>query len=100
MYAVIRKNTFDPDQLIHAEGTLAEFRRLHAAQPGYAGSIEIDAGAAQSLIVNLWETEQDAQAGMAVLGPHVRRLLKPLMTDPSQLIGAGQVTAADLPLRR
>jgi hypothetical protein len=100
MYAIIRKNTFDHDKLTRAEGTLAEFRKLHAAQPGYAGSIEIDAGAAQSIVVNLWETEQDAQAGMAVLVPHVQRLLEPLMTGPSQFIGAGQVAATDLPLRR
>jgi hypothetical protein len=49
---------------------------------------------------NLWETEQDAKAGQAVLVPHVQRLLEPLMTGPSQLIGAGEVAATDLARQR
>jgi hypothetical protein len=100
MYAIIRKNTFDSDKLTRAAATLAEFRELHAAQPGYMGSIEIDAGAGQSIVVNLWQTEQDARAGLAVLVPHVQRLLEPLMAGPSQVIGAGEVAATDLASRR
>ena len=100
MYAIIRKNTFDPDKLTRAQATLAEFRELHAAQPGYAGSIDIDAGDGHRVVVNFWQTEQDAQAGMAVLVPHVQRLLEPLMAGPSQFLGAGQVAATDLVPRR
>jgi hypothetical protein len=100
MYAIIRKNTYDPAKLAHASPALAEFRELHAAQPGYAGSIDVDAGDGQRVIVNLWQTEQDARAGMTVLVPHLQRLLEPLMTSPSQLVGVGEVAASDLTRQR
>ncbi len=96
MYAIIRKNTYDPARLAHAGPALAEFQELHAAQPGYAGSIDIDAGDGQRIVVNLWQTEHDARAGMTVLVPHLQRLLEPLMTSPSQLIGVGEIAASDL----
>ena len=96
MYAIIRKNVFDPDKLAHAASTLAEFRALHSAQPGYAGGIEIDTGNGERVVVNLWQTEHHASAGMAVLIPHVHRLMEPLMAAPSQLIAAGEVATIDL----
>jgi hypothetical protein len=99
MYAIIRKNTFSRDKLTRAAGTLAEFRELHSAQPGYVGSVEIEVGDGTHVVVNLWQTERDAQAGMAVLVPHVQRLLQPLMAGPSQFIGAGEVVATDLASR-
>ena len=100
MYAIIRKNTYDPGKLAQAGPALAEFQALHAAQPGYAGSIDIDAGQGQRLIVNLWHTEQHARAAMTVLLPHVQRLLGPLMAGPSQLLAAGEVATTDLPPQR
>ena len=96
MYAIIRKNTYDPGKLAQAGPALAEFQALHAAQPGYAGSIDVDAGDGQRVIVNLWQTEQDARAGLEALVPHLQRLLEPLMTGPSQLVGFGEVAASDL----
>jgi hypothetical protein len=96
MYAIIRKNTYDPAKLAHAGHVLGEFQALHAAQPGYAGSIDVDAGQGQRIIVNLWETEQDARAGLEVLVPYLQRLLEPLMAGPSQLVGFGEVAASDL----
>ena len=96
MYAIIRKNTYDPGKLAQAGPALAEFQALHAAQPGYAGSIDVDTGQGQRIIVNLWHTEQDARAGMTLLIPHVERLLQPLMAGPSQLVGTGELAASDL----
>jgi hypothetical protein len=96
MYAIIRKNTYDPAKLAHAGHALAEFQALHAAQPGYAGSIDVDAGDGQRIIVNLWQTEQNARAGQTVLVPHLQRLLEPLMAGPSQFVGFGEVAASDL----
>lgn len=96
MYAIIRMNTYDPVKLAQAGPALAEFQQLHAAQPGYAGSIDIDAGDGQRVIVNLWQTEQDARAGMTMLVPHLQHLLEPLMAAPSQLVGVGEVAASDL----
>lgn len=96
MYAIIRKNAYDPAKLAQAGHALAAFQALHAAQPGYAGSIDVDAGDGQRIVVNLWHTEQDARAGLTQLVPHLQRLLEPLMTGPSQLIGSGEVAATDL----
>jgi hypothetical protein len=96
MYAIVRKNTYNPARLAQAGHALEEFQALHAAQPGYAGSIDIDAGRGQRIIVNLWQTEQDARAGQTVLAPQVQRLLEPLMAGPSQLIGSGEVATSDL----
>ena len=93
MYAIIRKNTYDPDQLAHATAALAELRELHTAQPGYVGSIEVDVGDRQTVVVNLWLAEHDAVAGRTVLVRHVQRLLEPLMLRPSQLLGSGEVAA-------
>ncbi len=100
MYAIIRKNTYDPAKLAHTGPALAEFQALHAAQPGYAGSIDIDAGDGQRIAVNLWQTEQDAHAGLEALVPHLQRLLEPLMAGPSQLVGFGEVAASDLTRQR
>jgi hypothetical protein len=100
MYAIVRKNEYDPEKLAHAADMLGELRQLHSAQPGYVGSIEIDAGGGQRVVVNLWETEQDASAGQTVLLPHVQRLLEPLMVGPSQLITVGEVAATDLAPQR
>jgi hypothetical protein len=47
--------------------------------------------------VNLWEDIAASRAGLSVLGPHVARLLVPLMSEPSRLIGAGEVVSFDLP---
>lgn len=96
MYAIIRKNTYDPGKLAQAGPALAEFQALHAAQPGYIGSIDVDTGQGQRIIVNLWHTERHARAGMTVLVPQVQRLLGPLMIGLSQLIGSGEVAASDL----
>jgi hypothetical protein len=43
-YAVLRSSRYDPDALADAEADLEEFQRVHAAQPGYGGTIVIDAG--------------------------------------------------------
>ena len=96
MYAIIRKNTYDPGTLAQAGPALAQFQALHAAQPGYVGSIDVDTGQGQRIIVNLWHSEHHARAGMTVLVPQVQRLLGPLMAGPSQLIGSGEVAASDL----
>jgi hypothetical protein len=96
MYAIVRKNSYDPAKLARDTGALAEFRKLHAAQTGYVASIEVDLGDGEHLVVNLWQTEHDARAGMGVLVPHVKRLLEPLMAGPSQILGAGDVAASDL----
>jgi hypothetical protein len=75
---------------------LEEFDKIHAAQPGYVGSVVVDLGAGRRFALNLWETEQHSAAALQVLWPEVGRLLGPLMAAPSQLIGAGSVLSTDL----
>jgi hypothetical protein len=100
MYAIVRINTFDESKSREATTDLNRFQQRHAAQSGYAGSLTVDLGGGRRLVVNLWETEHDATAGLSALRPEVERVLQPLMAAPSQLIGVGAVVATDLSMRR
>jgi hypothetical protein len=95
MYAIVRQYTYDPATIARAGQALAAAQGLHAAQPGYAGSIVADDGQ-HFIAVNLWQSEHHAAAGRAAIGTQVQRLLEPLMATPSQLLGAGEVVATDL----
>src|SRR5919202_6680975 len=97
MYAIIRDNTFDPAKLMEGRDQFAEFQAVHARQPGYKGSIVVDAGNGRQLVVNLWETEEHAAAALPVMAPEVQRLVAPMMVAPSQLIATGPVVLADFP---
>jgi hypothetical protein len=96
MYAVLRLNSFDPDKLAGSTDQLEEFDRIHASQPGFAGSIVVDLGSGRRFMVNLWQNEDASKAAFERLMPEVDRLLTPLLADPSQFMGAGPVIAADL----
>jgi hypothetical protein len=96
MFAVLRLNTFDPDKLSASEDLMAEFDQIHAAQPGYVGSVVVDLGRGRRFVLNLWDSIEHSQAALSVLGPEVNRLLGPLMAAPSEFIGAGEVIASDL----
>jgi hypothetical protein len=96
MYAVLRLNTFDPVKLAVSADLLEEFDRIHAAQPGFVGSVVVDLGDGRRFALNLWESEQHSAAALQVLGQEVGRLLGTLMAAPSQLIGAGPVLSSDL----
>ncbi len=96
MYAVARRNTFDPTQLAAAGGELEKFDRVHRAQPGYVGTVVIDLREGRRLILNLWDSEKRSSAALSVLGPDAGRVLNPLMSDPSELIGVGTVMFTDL----
>ena len=96
MYAVLRKNAFDPDRLAGSPDQLEEFDRIHASQPGYAGSIVVDLGSGRRFMVNLWQSEEASRAAFERLRPEVDRLLTPLLSAPSEFLGAGPVIAEDL----
>ena len=63
MYAIARINSFDESRLAAAAERLTSFDKLHAAQPGYRGSVVVDMKDGRRLLVNLWESEQHASAG-------------------------------------
>ncbi len=96
MYVVVRDLRYDPLKLSSASGQMAEFQQLHASQPGYLGSLTVDAGEGRRIVVNVWETEVEAFAGREALEPAVRRLIEPLLTAPAALLGAGPVVDNDL----
>jgi hypothetical protein len=96
MHAIVRENTYDPARLGRGQRALDEFRRVHAAQPGYRGSIEIEAGPGKWFVVNLWDAAEDAAAALPKMVPVVERLLEPMMLAPSKLLGTGRVVATDL----
>ena len=96
MYAVLRLNSFDPAKLAASREQLEEFDRVHAAQPGYVGSVVVDLGESRRFALNLWESEQHSAAALSVLGPEVQRLLVPLLSSRSELIGVGNVISSDL----
>ena len=94
MYAILRQYPCAASKRGAVGQTLADIQALHGNQPGYAGSLVIDDG--QRLIaVNLWDTEHAAAAARTAIKPQMQRLLEPLMTDPSELIAAGEVLASD-----
>ena len=96
-FAIVRVSTFDEAELARSAAGMLEFQRLHASQPGYAGTIAVDIGPGRSLVVNLWRSEEDANSAREnLLGP-IDALLGPAMNG-SSLIGAGPITDIDLPV--
>ena len=91
MYAILRINSYDPDPLAAGTGPPAEFDRLHEAQPGFVGSAVVDLGSGRRFVLNLWDSAEASRTGLRVLAPEVERLLAPLMSAPSQFLGAGAV---------
>jgi hypothetical protein len=90
MYAVVRINTFDPDTLAAAEDDISAFNTVHAAQPGFLGSVAVDLQPGRQLVLNLWQSEEHAEAGRQGVGPEAARLLNP--TIRSEFVGAGPVS--------
>ena len=95
MQAVLRVNSFDPGKLAAGQEQLEEINRLHAAQPGFLGSVTVDLGGGRQFVLNLWDSEEHRVSGLDALGPAVERLVKPLLAGPSELIGTGPVVASD-----
>lgn len=96
MYAVVRDNQFDLAKLADGNKQIAEFQAAHASQPGYLGSLTVDAGNGRQLTITLWQNEPLAAAARAALEPVVQRLLLRLMAAPSKLVGVGEVLFNDV----
>jgi hypothetical protein len=100
MYAVVRKNTYKSIHRAEAQEQLREFNRRHAEQPGFQGSLSVDIGNDQCVIINLWRNWECAEAALPKMIPVVEQFLEPLFASPSKLIGSGPVSVADLSLGR
>ena len=82
MYAIARINSFDETRLAAADESLSAFDKLHAAQPGFLGSVVVDSMNGRRLVVNLWQSEKQATAGLSVLRPEVERVLTSAEIEP------------------
>ncbi len=97
MHAVVRETRYPAEKPVHETNEFPEFEKIHSTQPGYHGSVVVNVGQGRFLTVTLWETEEEMAAARRTLEPIVERLLDPLMSAPSQLLGTGPVVASDLP---
>jgi len=91
VYAIVRKNTYDPVKLDRGREEMAKFDELHAEQPGFRGTITIDVGQNSHVLINLWDSREAAQAGLTQMRPVAAQLVQPLLATESVLIGEGDV---------
>ena len=96
MHAVVRETNYDPDAPIHERREFQEFQEAHARQPGYRGTIVVNAGDGRFITLTLWERADDMAAARSAMTPIVARLLDPLMTSPARLVATGPVVVSDL----
>lgn len=96
MYAVFRETTYAASPPIAEQREFQEFQEAHANRKGYKGTVVVDAGNGRLLTITLWETAEDMNDAREALGPIIERLLNPLMTSPSKLLGTGRVIVNDL----
>lgn len=91
MYANVRETIYEPAKLDQGQDRIAEFQTLRARQPGFRGTIVVDAGDGRWLTVKHWQTTEHAAAALPALIPRVQRVLEQMLSEPSQLVGAGPV---------
>jgi hypothetical protein len=96
MYAIIRENCFAVDSPLEQISEFQEFQKAHANVKGYIGSIVVEAGEGRYESITVWASNTDMNAAREALGPVVGRLLEPLMTRPSEVVGAGRVVFQDV----
>ena len=99
MYAVIRESTLRSEAQEQHRAAREEFAALRAQQPGYRGSVVVDAGDGRLVTVTLWESEQAQAAAQPLLQPQAERLMNPHLTTPPQIVYQGPVVADDLTTR-
>jgi heme-degrading monooxygenase HmoA len=99
MYAVIREVSVRPEAQEQMRAAGEEFSALRAQQPGFRGSMRIDAGDGRMVVVTLWEDEQAVEAARPVLQAEAERLLHPHLSAPIRFVYRGPVVADDLTAR-
>ena len=96
MFAVVREATYDAKKKAGASKQVEEFARFRAKQPGYRGTVTVEAGGGRTLTVALWESKAQHEAASAKITPEAERLMGPLWTTPARVIGSGEVSHNDL----
>jgi hypothetical protein len=100
MHAVFREAKYPGDLPIEQTPQFQEFHKVHAARPGYVGTVVARLDEQRYLQVTLWQSEHDMHAAREALTPVVERLLNPLMVTPSVLLGTGRVVFTDVAATR
>lgn len=95
MHAVVRETFYPADLDLAETPAFRDFQAAHARQPGYLGTTVIALGNGRHITITLWNTAADMHAAREALGPTVGRLLDPMMTAPSNLLGTGPVVVKD-----
>ena len=96
MYAVVRETIYRPDRPLAERPEFTAFQDAHAAQPGYRGTIVTHLGDGRHVTVTLWDTAEHMDAARNAIGPAVKRLIEPLMAQPTRLLGTGEVAYTDI----
>lgn len=96
MYAVVRETTYPVDKALTERPEFTAFQDAHAAQPGYRGTIVSHLGNGRHVTVTLWDTAEHMAAARDSIGPAIKTLIEPLMTQPTKLLGTGEVVYTDI----
>ena len=98
MFAVVRESTYDPAKLTGGSAELARYQVLRAGQAGYQGNLVVDLGNGRILTITLYDTPEQATAAQSAMQPEAQRLLEPMMTAATRVVGTGPVIITDLRL--
>lgn len=96
MYAVVRETSYAPDKPIYESQEFQQFQQEHSGLRGYQGTIVVEVGAGRFITLTLWQNSEDMTSAREAMGPVVKRLLNPLMTSPTKLLGTGAVVVNDI----
>jgi len=96
MYAIVGEITIKAGNEERAAPLIQELQQLRARQPGYRGSVTVDAGEGRMLLLALWDSEEQATAAGQVLMPEGERLLGDIRTGPPRRLGRGTVRHDDI----
>lgn len=96
MYTVVRETTYPADKPLAERPEFKAFQDAHAAQAGYRGTIVTHLGNGRHVTLTLWDTAEHMNAARDAIGPAVKRLIEPIMSAPTQLVGTGEVAYTDI----
>lgn len=97
MYVVIRHSTYPIEFNFIESANFKEFQKIHEQQTGYAGTSITNLGNGHFITFTLWKTEEDMIKARQSLEKVVEKLLNPLMSQQSVLIGTGPMVFNDIP---
>ena len=98
-YARLVEATWGPGQWVAGQAARDELLALQMQQSGCRGSLSVDIGADQRLLLQCWDSAAQYEAAQAVLGPATVRLIRPFLTHaigkhltaPGRIHGEGAV---------